>query len=186
MTKSALPTSLYDQTGLFTEHVRHQPVKRWCTFTLAYPRWSNRLLWETCLRKTFREFENRVLRGRLAKQNAATGATSIRRVVTIGGNPDEGIRYHGQGIIDWTADDGYLIRELTNAWHKNVRRMVQAAGHKFYAKEAMVYAKQLDHQVARHLHYLFRHEDSKVGWGVDKVLGRGVSYLTETNGLPFD
>jgi hypothetical protein len=155
-------------------------------FTLHYPRWSNTSLWESGLRKTFQEFDNRVLKGRRLKQNMATGADSIRRVVTIGGNPDEGTRYHAQGIIDCIADESYLLKQLTKAWHNNVSRMTVGDGHKFHAKEATVYIEQLDHQVTRHLNYLWRSEDRRVGWGVDKVLGSGMTYLTETNTLPFD
>jgi hypothetical protein len=179
------PVSPYDQTGYFAEHVRLQPVKRWCTFTLAYPRWSSLSVWEICLRKTFREFDNRLLKGRLLKQNAATCASSVRRVVTIGGNPENGVAYHAQGLIDGIADNEYLIELLTKTWHNNARRTAQCAGHTFHAKEAKVYLQPVDHQVERHLNYLLRKEDQRVGWGVDKVLGNGISYLTETNPLPF-
>lgn len=172
------PLSLYHQTAYFTEHICSQPVKRWCTFTLQYPRWSNLKLWEICLRRTFRELENRTLKRQILKQNAETGATSIRRVVTLGGNPDHGVRYHAQGIIDGIADDKYLIKELTTAWRNNVRRIVQSAGHTFHEREAKVYVGELDKNVKHHTLYLLRYEDAKAGWGVNKILGSGLSYLT--------
>jgi hypothetical protein len=178
MTLCSSSVPLYDQTNYFAEHICSQPVKGWCTFTLQYPRWSNLKLWEICLRRTFRELENRILKRQTRKQNTETGATSIRRMVTIGGNPEKGIRYHAQGMIDGVVEEKYLTKELAKVWRNNVRRVVQSGGHIFHEKEATVYVRPLDEDIKRHVFYLVRNEDPKVGWGVNKIMGSGLSYLT--------
>src|SRR5206468_345624 len=116
----------------------------------------------------------------------ATGATSIRRAITLGGNVHDEDRklnaLHAQGLIDGIADDAYLVEALTKAWRNNVRRLVEKAGHRFHEQEAQVWLRELDGNFDLHVYYLLRLESKSVGAGIDKILGTesGISYLTST------
>jgi hypothetical protein len=184
------PLSRINYGSVIVDHVRSQPVKRWCTFTLEYPRWTHQKLWDIALRRTFVELEHRILRRKLMRENLATGATAIRRVVTIGGNLDDENKvkkaYHAQGLIDGIADDKFLRYELAKAWKNNVRRIVEKQGHRFHDREAQVYFAELNGGLEFHIYYLLRLECKSIGAGIDKILRTesGISYLTDTFSLP--
>lgn len=180
------PTSFIRYGEEIVEHLRSQPVKRWCGVTLQYPRWKSRKRWDVALKRTFVELEHRILRNKLLRENLATGATSIRRVITLGGNVDDDNRklkaLHAQGLIDGIADDACLVKALTKAWRNNVRRLVEKDGYSFYEQEAKVWLDELSPDLDAYVYYVLRLESKFLGAGLDKILSTesGISYLTGT------
>jgi len=156
--------------------VNEQPVI-WAAFTLKCPRFRSTERWDRLLKDAFNIIENTYVKSPMQQRRKNNEEPLLRRVVHLGGDSDNGIAIHAQGLVELIDDDmDRLQQKMTKSWFTAVR-----SNERFLPKSNVPLAQDAKVWVQRYeshdgyLQYLNRFEGSNLGFGVNKVVWSATS-----------
>ncbi len=169
------------ETSELIRWVKQQDVQ-WAAFTLKFPRFHNRMVWERALTDFFWELENRYPKSSVKKHRKKSGVPVLHRIAFMGGDKAAGIALHAQGMVE-IQERGIdrLGEEMEGIWRSVVKRHSDSfcrAGHERHNEsawlpDAKVWVKEWrsdDDSAAAYLVYLARNEQFDFGIGASKVV----------------
>lgn len=159
------------------EWVKQQSVN-WAAFTLKCPRFRRRERWERLIRDAFNTMEKSYVKFPIKDHRKASGEPILKRIVHLGGDSQNGIAIHAQGLVELLDDDiERLNLKFNKAWNRavelNGRYLPEESG-KHLKIDAEVWTQRFDGRDA-YLHYLNRYEGSSLGFGIEKIVWSATS-----------
>lgn len=159
------------------------PDTKWAAYTLKFPRFRNREIWEYVLKEYFIEIERTCVKTAVRNKRLKNDLPVLRRFAYLGGDKNAGVVLHAHGLIE-IQERGieHLEHVMSKTWKSVVKKYKKYICQndkeldevEKWLSDAKVWVKEFvvteDISTAPYIYYIGRKEGNELGKGTDKLV----------------